>query len=233
MKSINNILSYYTGYTDALFEGFSVDGVVPFPPSKKVVTVWSKEIDITGAFDRYASMFKNDHLLASGANIAEVRKIFDTYSCEGFGVIDLMDARLVRNVINLSGDSGNLPVFISGVTTKKDVKKIEALAIDFPEVPLVITGVGNAEQADVQHKELTSLFQYDNVWFCISRRGVRWYMNHFAERKSLPVLRTIVGSGVSRTDYTNPDIHPGNLRSDVVEFASWRSWEDNICRLFL
>lgn len=183
-------------------------------------------INVLNAYTNYIKNHYNkntDILLATGVTIEDIKSVFEKYSkhIKGFGELKCYDMyrgekipykkiKLVRDVLKLSNDNGQLPVYVHWeFNSPTDVERIENALKAYPGVPLVLCHCGmnetNRDFAFAEAKRLQST--YSNLWLDISWDAAEYFSNNPMLLNTLILDRVILGTDINNRIFNDDGVH--------------------------
>ena len=183
-------------------------------------------INVLNAYTNYIKNHYNkntDILLATGVTIEDIKSVFEKYPkhIKGFGELKCYDMyrgekipykkiKLVRDVLKLSNDNGQLPVYVHWeFNSPTDVERIENALKAYPGVPLVLCHCGmnetNRDFAFAEAKRLQST--YSNLWLDISWDAAEYFSNNPMLLNTLILDRVILGTDINNRIFNVDGVH--------------------------
>lgn len=177
-----------------------------------------KNIDILKSYDNYITsddFNENDILLATGANINDIKTLLEKYRhiFKGFGELKLYDnynGRKINNkkisflkeVCQLSSKNGNLPIYVHWeLDSESDVKKIKSVLEKYPNIPIILCHCGFSKNDDLKSYSYIQICQlmrcYDNLWVDISYEALDYFSKNILKLFNLQLNRVIVGTDIN------------------------------------
>lgn len=187
------------------------------------------DISNINVLDAYTNYIKNhynkktDILLATGITIEDIKSVYEKYPkiIKGFGELKCYDMygdekmpykkiKLVRDVLKLSNDNGQLPVYVHWeLNTPSDVEHIENVLKAYPCVPLVLCHAGmnenNRDFAFAEAKRLQNT--YSNLWLDISWDAAEYFSNNLMLLNTLILDRIILGTDINNCIFKEDGMH--------------------------
>lgn len=185
-----------------------------------------KHINVLEAYTDYIkNHWDKEHelLLATGITIEDIKAVYEKYKniIKGFGELKCYDKygdeklpykkiKLVRDVVKLSNDDGQLPVYVHWeLETNKDVEKLENVLKSYPNVPIVLCHVGmNENNRDFAYQESVRMQRiYSNLWLDISWDAADFFSNNFMLLNNLILDRVILGTDLNNAIFKKDRLH--------------------------
>lgn len=228
---MENLYTYLNKELDVVWDGhihvFNSTKQLPdlnFGSGKKVVAFMDLEYDkknlkVVKSYENFITNHYNDSmiLLATGTTIEEIKTIYEKYSdiIKGFGELKCYDEYLgekvpykkisfVRQVCEYSRSVGRLPVYLHwDVKDGSDVKKLNNLLRDYPDIPIVLChcGMCDGNETFAFTQVCQMMMSHNNLWVDISYTAMDFFQSHIMLLNQLHWDRVVLGSDINNKLY--------------------------------
>lgn len=178
-----------------------------------------KNLNVVKSYERFIDKHYNNNiiLLATGTTIEDIKTIYEKYPkiIKGFGELKCYDEYLgekvpykkisfVRQVCKFSRSVGSLPVYLHwDIKDDSDVKKINQILEDYPDIPLVLCHCGMCEgnESFAFTQVCQMMLSHSNLWVDISYTAMDFFKSHIMLLNQLHWDRVVLGSDINQRLY--------------------------------
>lgn len=216
-----------------------------------------KNLNVVKSYERFIDKHYNNNiiLLATGTTIEDIKTIYGKYPkiIKGFGELKCYDEYLgekvphkkisfVRQVCKFSHSVGSLPVYLHwDIKDDSDVKKINHILEDYPDIPLVLCHCGMCEgnESFAFTQVCQMMLSHSNLWVDISYTAMDFFTSHIMLLNCLHWDRVVLGSDINNKIYGPNHNTEAELNSIYGKMSILRTYmkgsfsnEKNIRNLF-
>lgn len=228
-QSEDRVLSDWDGHVHLFSHEQSLPDNYGFEKCVGFMDIEYNDVKNINTLETYSNYIKNSLnrkkviLLATGVTFEDIKSVYEKYPkiIKGFGELKCYDMygdkklpykkiKLVKDVLKLSNDNGQLPVYVHWeLNTPTDVEHIENVLKAYPGVPLVLCHAGmnenNRDFAFAEAKRLQNT--YSNLWLDISWDAAEYFSNNLMLLNTLILDRIILGTDINNCIFGKNGIH--------------------------